>query len=120
MSHAEQYMTPEHPDAFTDMDVHGSPDMRFTDMPGPWVRCPKCKGHGGWNLLLNQYPSDIPAHRHFRAACMQCNGWGWVKQDSVDATCIHDLKEVPTGRMFDHRYVCTKGCGKDFTVDSSG
>lgn len=121
------------------------PELLFQDFPlkekCEWYPdyselCPLCKGHGGWNLKLNSYPlrdlEDTPDNRHkyshFRGHCSQCNGWGWVKEGSLDATCIHDYNEISydecrklnvyhAGRCW-HVYKCSK-CGETRGYDSS-
>jgi len=110
------YMDHTHPDAFVDW-VHKEPAYGCTK------ECPRCKGFGGWNLLLNSYPlhgkEDTPENRHlfshFRAMCSHCNGWGYV---SPAETCTgHDWKWIQNlGRCF-NRYECIH-CKKTSDVDS--
>ena len=110
------YMDHTQPDAFVDW-VHKEPAYGCTK------ECPRCKGFGGWNLLLNSYPlhgkEDTPENRHlfshFRAMCSHCNGWGYV---SPDETCPgHEwVWEANTGRCL-NLYRCTV-CGKKSEVDS--
>ena len=117
------------PDAtdFTDMPVKVRPDLR-TDgarMPGTFVLCPKCHGHGGWNLTLHAYspaPGDPSGkRRHFQAFCSQCWGWGWVAAGSRDATCVHTFAEVAPDQPWRcwHTIRCT-ACGEKKSYDSSG
>lgn len=125
---AVPYLTPESRDAFLDFPPIGSNLATFTHYyPNATpVLCPKCKGHGGWNLRINAYPlpkdkANIAANRHthvhFRASCAQCNGWGYV-EPGLDATCIHeDGPAVNVGNCLNN-YTCTK-CGRTHTVDSS-
>lgn len=95
----------------------------FTDMEKRPVRdghveCPKCHGYGGWNLLLNEYRGDTPAQRHFRSSCGQCWGWGDVK--GLDATCIHEYKQIAPDQPFRcwHTIQCTKcGTTKSYSND---
>lgn len=63
--------------------------------------CPLCRGYGYWNLIVNAYTLPVgkencAANRakfcHFRQACSQCDGWGWVKEE--DAHCIHEWAEL--------------------------
>jgi len=101
---------------FTDIPIQDPPDWlekKFTAL------CPKCKGHGLWNLRLNQYKSHIPQDRHFRQSCSNCNGWGWVDKHSRDAICLHEYKHTGSYYTHDHEYTCQK-CGKQIRVDSSG
>lgn len=89
------------------------------------VKCPVCKGHGGWNIKLDAYGKG----KHFQAFCTQCTGWGWVIKGSKDETCIHETEEishkeaqklgVQTWGMFCHVYRCKK-CGQTAAYDSSG
>lgn len=103
-----KYMTPDDPQAFLDMPVK-EPDKYIQDP----VLCPKCKGHGGWHLKLD----DFGQGRHFNAACNQCNGWGWVRGGTKNATCLHDFKEVRVS-MHVYKNVCQK-CGHTNVIDSS-
>lgn len=104
------YMTPDHPDAFKGMRLRPHPGReRWPDIKH-W--CPKCRGYGGWNLMLE------PGRRPFRTNCGQCNGWGWVNDE--DLACIHEWKEdndYRGGRCM-HKYQCTK-CPATQVVDSS-
>jgi hypothetical protein len=121
---------------FTDMMIRRPP----TDYPckaEDATLCPLCKGYGGWVLTINAYPlpegyENTPENRakycHFRAHCNQCNGWGWVKRDGVDADCIHDYQELSQATaqakgirhygMCWHVYQCSK-CGRTMSQDSS-
>ena len=127
------FLTVDHPDAFVDFPIKAMPRDRASegvarDTDPRTFQCPKCKGHGGWNLALNCYPlvgknysyPDTPEGRHerahFRAGCSHCNGWGWVEEK--DATHIHDMQHVAElGRCL-NRYRCSI-CGKLEDVDSS-
>jgi RecJ-like exonuclease len=116
-----KYLTPDSPDAFTDhpmMDPVQAAKYSLTK------ECPRCKGHGGWNLLLNEYPlhgkEDTAANRHkfshFRASCSHCNGWGYVRADEMCAG--HEWEFVRnTGRCL-NLHKC-KHCGKLWEIDSS-
>ena len=105
-------------------------DGAFADYPlrqpmhGLTKMCPRCEGHGGWNLRLNAYPlhdkADTAQNRHafshFKTGCGHCYGYGYV-QDSE--TCEgHDWKfEKNLGRCY-NRYACSK-CNQTMDVDSS-
>ena len=98
------------------------PHTNYDDTPvkeanpryGYTVLCPKCEGHGTYNLELNAYGPG----KHFKGCCQQCTGWGWVTPDN--ATCIHDWKQTAHDeRRCLTNYQCSK-CGKTETVDSSG
>ncbi len=93
---------------FLDLPLLSKPE----DVPNKRYICPVCKGHGHWNLELDAYGKG----QHFRAACFQCNGWGWV--DEKDKDCVHEFKEIAlVGRCL-HKMQCSK-CGQERTVDSS-
>lgn len=113
------------------------PLMEIPNKNIPYTLCPKCKGHGGWNLKVNSYklPEGVEdtsenRHRycHFRAHCGQCNGWGWVQENSIDAKCMHDYIELTYKECLEHNikhfgmcwhvYRCSK-CGTTKSVDSS-
>jgi RecJ-like exonuclease len=114
-----KYLTPESPDAFVDypmMEVHGD----LTKI------CPTCHGHGGWNLLLNQYPlpfgqEDTAENRHkfvhFRSHCMHCNGWGYVREDEMCPG--HEWRHIRNTGNCLNLYRCDH-CGKEWEIDSSG
>lgn len=84
--------------------------------------CPKCQGHGGWNLKLNAYPlhhyPDTMENRHlyshFRASCNQCNGYGWT----TDLDCIHSMTFVENVGNCLNKWSCTK-CDHHVVYDSS-
>lgn len=100
------------PDAtdFTDIPVQPKPGEDA-------VLCPKCKGHGYWNLKLHAFaplPGDPHSRRqHFKASCAQCWGWGWVRATSRDAICLHDFVEIKPDQPFRgfHTLKC-QVCGK--------
>ena len=113
------YLTHTDPNAFLDMEVGEKADYMKD-----YILCPKCKGHGGWNLRIDAYGKG----KHFRCSCGQCNGWGYVHPDSTSATCIHDFVGVSEdecnrrgithhGRCW-HVYEC-KHCGQITSHDSS-
>ena len=113
------FMLPTHPDAFLD---HPRQE------PGRYkIECPRCKGHGGWNLSVNAYPlhsrEDTPEnrhrYRHFRAACDHCNGWGYVSEQTASKCSGHEWVRTETlGRCY-HRQKCIH-CGETWDIDSSG
>jgi len=112
------FMTHLHADAFVDYPLREpSPQYGLTKM------CPKCQGHGGWNLALNQYRMhnypDTPENRHryahFTCLCGNCTGWGYVHESQ---TCVHDWEySRNVGRCL-NEYKCIH-CGKLNQVDSS-
>ncbi len=87
------------------------------------VECPKCKGHGGWNLRLNAYSlhgkEDTPENRHlfahFRASCNNCWGWGYVEPKNADH--VHDWKPRSIGNC-ESEWTCAT-CNEKRIVDSS-
>lgn len=109
----EMYMDHTHPDAFLDLPKQ-EPYVKWNLTK----ECPKCKGHGYWNLVLNDYPnSPNPADRHFKQLCGVCFGHGYV--DPKANVCDHDWSDrVTIGRCL-HRVTCSK-CGKSMEIDSSG
>ena len=107
------YMAYDDPQAHIDMVQKPMPEKHPKSRLNDPVLCPKCQGYGGWHLKLNDFGPGI----HLNAACNQCNGWGWVPRESLDATCVHDWTEK-TLRMFVHKWTCSK-CGHTKIVDSS-
>ena len=113
-----RYMDQNHPDAFLDYPGIKKPEYGHTKL------CPKCKGHGGWNLRLNayslhNYPNTAEnRHRysHFKCMCSHCSGWGYVLPTE---TCPgHEWQFLQNlGRCY-NRYKCLI-CGKTSDVDSS-
>ncbi len=112
-----KYLTPDDPDAFRDYPMKVIPRGRTI--------CPKCKGHGGWNLALNVYEmdgslDDTPINRHHfaheRVVCTTCWGFGYLQQGQ---TCAHewDGPERIVGRCL-KEWTCSK-CGMTRVVDSS-
>jgi hypothetical protein len=106
------------PDAtdFTDIATTERPDLRFASLAGrEWVTCPKCAGHGKWNLTRDAYG----AGRHFQAHCGQCNGYGWVEAGTVDATCLHDWHPTTPSQPFRcwHTDLCSR-CGATHSYSS--
>ena len=90
--------------------------------PDLLVKCPECEGHGMWWTISSF------SGKKMKIGCIQCNGWGWVRAESSDATCIHKFRKATEEELyrnkiiqheFDHSYICEK-CGKIITVNSSG
>ena len=117
-----EYLTPEHPDAFLDFPPIEGLRKGYFD-PEKHKDCPRCQGHGGWNLRLNAYPlhgkestpENRHKHSHFRASCNHCNGWGFIDKDE---NCPgHKWKhEANLGNCY-NRYRCIH-CGKTWCIDS--
>lgn len=102
----ENYLTPNDPDAFKDWTKEEQPK---------WAAhlCPLCKGYGGWNLALNKYPKQQPPNNHFRCQCDNCNGYGYVQDNSH----IHKFTfDTNLGRCY-NQYKCTI-CGMIRKIDS--
>jgi len=83
--------------------------------------CPKCRGHGGWNLRRNAYGPG----KHFQCGCGQCNGWGFV--DESDRLCVHGYRELTQAecraREIPHHGICwhvleCTSCGRRLSYDS--
>ena len=113
------YLEPTDPDAFVDFPKKER-DPRHSD----YIECPKCFGHGGWNLRLNAFQlHSLPNtaenrhnNGHFRSNCGQCNGWGYVSVEN--SKCIHSLKLIKNlGRCY-NLYGCSK-CDHTEEIDSS-
>lgn len=93
------YLTPDDVDAFLDLEKQ-EPQPNY----GMIHECPKCKGHGYWNLRINAYRGDTPAQRHFRACCSVCYGWGYTSNPNQ---CSHEWQwERNTGKCL-NQYRCT-------------
>jgi hypothetical protein len=110
-------LKPTDPEAFIDYPLKEHPG------PGYGEICPKCQGHGGWNLILNTYPlrgkKDTPENRHlfshFRTSCGACWGWGYLREEQ---TCAHEWGDERTVERCLHEWICAK-CGATTKVDSS-
>ena len=111
------FMDHMHPDAFVDFSVR-SPEYGMTKM------CPRCQGHGGWNLKLNAYrlpegAENTPFNRnryvHFHTLCGNCNGYGYVHESQ---TCVHDWEYSRGVGKCLTEYKCVH-CGKLQVIDSS-
>lgn len=123
-------MGPDHPDAFIDFPSVEAKRAAWDELQNhaPLGVCPVCKGHGGWNLKLNNYrlrpdmadtPENRHKHSHFRSSCSQCNGWGFV-DNQLDLNCVHTMVRVRHDNvrcLSDYR--CSKGCGCEYQIDSS-
>jgi len=116
-----------HPDTDPEELVFKDYPKRKREVEGLGQECPRCKRRGGWNLKVDCYESDIPAHRHFRASCGACWGSGYLQKGQ---TCAHEWRH-PTaqetkefqnkGRKLwrcEHLYVCSL-CKQQRVVDSS-
>ena len=112
------YMTENDPQAFLDFPEPELP-------PRGRAVCPRCGGHGGWNLRLNASPlpagvDDTPENRHryahFQAACMNCNGWGHVPGEQAEH--IHQWKT--TCWSGSERTDECETCGQRWNLDTSG
>ena len=117
----DKYLEPTDPDAFVDFPVKDKPTY---DYQKGYVVCPKCDGHGGWNLKLNAYPlrglEDTSENRHkfshFKSNCGQCGGWGWTSPENTK--CIHEMSRYRNVGKCLNEYVCVK-CGMIEEIDSS-
>ena len=104
-----KYLEPTDPDAFVDYPkMEYNPKMSWND-----TECPKCFGHGGWNLSISQPHFHTS---HFRAHCNQCHGNGWLP--AANTACIHDLKWVKNIGNCLNLYGCIK-CEHTEEWDSS-
>lgn len=116
MNQQEVYLEPH--------DVGAFDDYPLMDVIEDKSVCPKCKGHGGWNLRLNAYPlhekENTPENRHryshFRASCDNCQGYGYVNNEN--ANHIHKWTFVKNIGNCLNLYECS-GCGQNWQVDSS-
>lgn len=105
------FLDPTHPDAFLDLSKK-EPYL-------PWnltLECPTCKGHGQWNLVINEYMRyENPADRHFKQMCGTCNGHGYV--NPARPVCEHDWSHRVTIGKCLHRVTCIK-CNQTVEIDS--
>jgi hypothetical protein len=115
---SSRYWNHNHPRAFEGMKMR-APERNLT------LPCPICKGHGAFHLSHND--TNNGCYPYFDASCAQCNGWGYVNPNSIDATCIHEWKGLTyeeskarnlyTARSFSN-CVCIH-CNTVMGVDSS-
>jgi DnaJ-class molecular chaperone len=88
--------------------------VRKNELGAGHVKCQVCQGHGGCVIRVDAYGKG----RHQSAFCTQCNGWGWVKENSNDAHCSgHEFVTKNIGNCL-HEWTCVK-CGEVREVDSS-
>jgi DnaJ-class molecular chaperone len=112
----KNYLDHTHPDAFVDHPKQKSRGDGYKE-------CPRCKGHGGWNLELNAYnlhgrentPENRHVFSHFRSMCGVCNGYGYIHNSQ---TCEHDWKSHKNVGRCLNEYICIH-CSKIELVDSS-
>lgn len=124
-----KYLTPKDDGAFVDFPKKEI--EHYYGLAGYTKECPRCKGHGGWNLQLNAYPlhsyentaENRHRYAHYRSMCDICNGWGYIhqNQNSLNSDCVengHVWSFVQNlGRCY-NRYKCLT-CGIHQEVDSS-
>lgn len=124
-----QYLTPKDEGAFVDFPKAKMDSLCVSI--GRTFECPRCKGHGGWNLALNSYPlhsyEDTPENRHryahFKCMCEICNGYGYVRQSELNQNsgCLNNGHiwsfAQNLGKCY-NRYKCLV-CGTHQEVDSS-
>lgn len=113
------YWNHTNPRAFENMSRR-NPERNLT------MECPVCKGHGAFHLSHNPDTRN-GCYPYFDASCGQCNGWGYVDPNSIDASCIHEWKGLSyeesktrglqTGRSYSN-CVC-KNCDTVMGIDSS-
>lgn len=121
-----KFLEPTHADAFVDWQPETDSVRAMRVEHGLTKECPRCKGHGGWNLALNQYPlpqgkENTAANRHtfvhFRASCSHCNGWRYVRE--TENCPGHEWQHVRNTGNCLNLYRCAV-CGKEWEIDSSG
>jgi hypothetical protein len=77
-------------------------------LSGYTKRCPTCRGHGGWNLLLSAFPlsgkdntvENRHLFSHMRATCHACSGHGWIRPD--DDRCTHEFRMTGVSNKLTH------------------
>lgn len=73
--------------------------------------CPKCEGHGRWNIQIDAYGKG----HHFQMVCGACNGRGYLRKGQ---TCTHEWhRKANIGKCL-NLYAC-KHCGEQKAIDSS-
>ena len=108
-----KYLEPGDIGSFDDIPMADMPSKKFPGMSDYTFRCPKCLGHGRWNLELNAYGHE----RHFVAGCSQCNGYGYVREQ--DSTHTHLWVQRNIGHCM-HELTCSvPGCNRKILTDSS-
>lgn len=126
---SSKYLNPGDPGSFDDWKKKEI-DPYYGKI-GYTQECPRCRGHGGWNLLVNAYPlhsyENTSENRHmfshFRALCEICSGYGYVNpnQNNLNPECVQDGHKWSLvenlGRCY-NRYKCLT-CGITQDVDSS-
>ncbi len=118
-------LEPNDPGAFDDWGPGSLDELRrMSHRYGYTKLCHICRGHGGWNMALNQSPlkgmPDTAANRHRfahrRTQCDHCNGWGWLHPD--DNCPRHQWQKIGNCGRSLHIHRCT-GCGAEREIDTS-
>jgi hypothetical protein len=82
--------------------------------------CPRCQGHGQFNLRINAYGPG----KHFKSLCGACWGYGYLQKGQV---CAHEWRDATEEEIkkahitlyrCEHAWVCTK-CSTTRVVSSS-
>jgi hypothetical protein len=125
MENTTRPLEPGDPGSFDDFPKRLLDDLRrMSHRAGYTKLCHICRGHGGWNVVLNQHPLsvklDTADHRHLlahrRTTCSQCNGWGWLHPD--DNCPRHQWEKASSRGRCLHIYRCTS-CGAQREIDTS-
>jgi hypothetical protein len=117
------YLDPDKdPEELVFKDYPKIPDDKYPELG---EECPRCRGRGGWNLKLDAYPNQqLPEHRHYRASCGACWGYGKLQKGQ---TCAHEWRNATyeesqrtsyTLYRCEHLWICDK-CKQERVVDSS-
>lgn len=112
------YIQPGDPEAWIDWKQPRAMAPAF--MGDDAIKCPACRGYGGWNLLLGEYLSastNTSENRHLfshmKATCHGCAGHGWVRPTME---CLHEFRITDTHGGVTH-LVCVS-CKKAINWDT--
>lgn len=106
-----EYLAHNDDAAFVGLEKKSPQPPSYWHKSGLAHECRKCRGFGGWILTPNAYGEG----RHFKASCMDCNGWGYTE---APADHPHEWDNGKTVGNCLHTYTC-KVCGLATTLDSS-
>lgn len=97
------YLKPGDPHSFDRISLQEKRDY----MKDNYATCPKCLGHGAWNMSASANASKFH--------CTKCNGYGYVHR--AHGACACEMEHLRNVGNCLNEYKCKK-CGSVQTWDS--